>query len=206
MGQHGHRRHTGLALAFGTRRASGDGPTTPTRSGSAAHPTLLTRIVFVSLLMLVVTLAVFEWELRQGLSLETARTAAVSVPLPLRSPISTIARHSRSRHSRRDGLRQSSRALWSPGYFIVLQLLFVHGPMQSVRHNPAVRGFVADDRRTRRRRAFAVEAEKATLALARCSAVLEASTSTGASVEGSRFSEVFVGGGHRSHPGRCGPI
>ena len=40
---------------------------------------LLARIVYVSLLMVATTFAVFEWELARGSSIETARTAAVNM-------------------------------------------------------------------------------------------------------------------------------
>ena len=40
---------------------------------------LAARIAYVSLLMIAVTFAVFEWELARGSSLETARTAAVNM-------------------------------------------------------------------------------------------------------------------------------
>jgi magnesium-transporting ATPase (P-type) len=109
-----------------------DQPPRPAQEALLTRP-LLTRIVFVSLLMLVVTLAVFEWELRQGSSLETARTAAVSVLVAAEIAYLYQARHYTKSALATETVSGNRAALVVTGLLIVLQLLFVYfGPMQSV--------------------------------------------------------------------------
>ena len=122
-----------LALAFEPGEpAVMDQPPRPAQEALLTRP-LLTRIVFVSLLMLVVTLAVFEWELRQGSSLETARTAAVSVLVAAEIAYLYQARHYTKSALATETVSGNRAALVVTGLLIVLQLLFVYfGPMQSV--------------------------------------------------------------------------
>jgi magnesium-transporting ATPase (P-type) len=122
-----------LALAFEPGEpAVMDQPPRPAQEALLTRP-LLTRIVFVSLLMLVVTLAVFEWELQQGSSLETARTAAVSVLVAAEIAYLYQARHYTKSALATETVSGNRAALVVTGLLIVLQLLFVYfGPMQSV--------------------------------------------------------------------------
>ncbi len=70
-----------LALALAFEPAEPGVMRRPPRKPTEAliTPLLGRRIVFVSLLMVLVTFAVFEWELARGNSIETARTAAVNM-------------------------------------------------------------------------------------------------------------------------------
>jgi magnesium-transporting ATPase (P-type) len=122
-----------LALAFEPGEpAVMDQPPRPAQEALLTRP-LLTRIVFVSLLMLVVTVAAFEWELQQGSSLETARTAAVTVLVAAEIAYLFQARHYTKTALATETFSGNRAALVVTGLLIVLQLLFVYfGPMQSV--------------------------------------------------------------------------
>jgi magnesium-transporting ATPase (P-type) len=96
---------------------------------------MLIRIVFVSLLMIGLTFAVYEWELMRGQSLEVARTAAVNMLVfgelvylfnVRRFTAPTMARHT---------LYGNPVAFWASVILIGLQLLFTYAPpMQAIFH------------------------------------------------------------------------
>ncbi|MFB1488102.1 MAG: cation transporting ATPase C-terminal domain-containing protein [Thiocapsa sp. C3-3m] len=96
---------------------------------------MLTRIIFVSLLMIALTFGVYEWELMRGQSLEVARTAAVNMLVfgelvylfnVRRFTAPTMARHT---------LYGNPVAFWASLVLIGLQLLFTYAPpMHAVFH------------------------------------------------------------------------
>ena len=69
-----------LSLALAFERAEADVMSRPPRSRSAPllNGAMLWQIAFVSALILVGTFGIFEWQLRRGADIETARTSAVN--------------------------------------------------------------------------------------------------------------------------------
>jgi len=91
------------------------------------------RILYVSLLMVVTTFAVFEWELARGSSLEVARTAAVNMLVAGELVYLFNTRHFTQSSLRVETLVGNPVVLWVCGVLIVLQLLFTYAaPMQQV--------------------------------------------------------------------------
>jgi magnesium-transporting ATPase (P-type) len=128
-----------LALAFepaeeGVMRRSPRQPKEP-----LITRVMLIRIIFVSLLMIGLTFAVYEWELMRGQSLEVARTAAVNMLVfgelvylfnVRRFTAPTMARHT---------LYGNLVAFWASLILIGLQLLFTYAPpMQAIFHTGAL--------------------------------------------------------------------
>jgi magnesium-transporting ATPase (P-type) len=124
-----------LALAF-----------EPAERGVMAHPprppaqALITRplgirIAYVSLLMTLITLVAFEWEVTRGSSVEVARTTAVNVLV-----VGELLYLFNVRHFTRSALNVEAFtgnrvAVWVSGILIVLQLAFTYLPvMQQVFH------------------------------------------------------------------------
>jgi magnesium-transporting ATPase (P-type) len=132
-----------LALALAFEPAESDVMDQQPRPASEPLLTkpLLARIAFVSLLMLIITLTVFEWELRRGSSLEAARTAAVTVLV-----MAEIAYLFHARHFTRSALSVETFtgnrvALLVLAILAVLQLLFVYfAGMQAVFDTRALDG------------------------------------------------------------------
>ncbi len=94
---------------------------------------LAVRILYVSLLMVATTFAVFEWELARGSSLEVARTAAVNMLVAGELVYLFNNRHFTQGSLRAETLVGNPVALWVCGVLIGLQLLFTYAaPMQQV--------------------------------------------------------------------------
>jgi magnesium-transporting ATPase (P-type) len=97
------------------------------------------RIAYVSLLMTVITLAAFEWELARGSSVDEARTTAVNVLV-----VAELLYLFNVRHFTRSALNVSAFtgnrvALGVSALLIVLQLAFTYAPvMQQVFHTAAL--------------------------------------------------------------------
>ena len=91
------------------------------------------RIAYVSLLMIAVTFAMFEWELARGSSLEVARTAAVNMLVVGELVYLFNVRHFTAHAFTRDILTGNPVAFWMSVLLIVFQLLFTYAPtMQQV--------------------------------------------------------------------------
>jgi len=96
---------------------------------------LFARIVYVSLLMIAVTLAVYEWELARGSSIETARTAAVNMLVLGELVYLFNVRHFTASALALDTLVGNRVALWACIGLVALQLLFTYlPPMQALFH------------------------------------------------------------------------
>ncbi|WP_126462992.1 cation-translocating P-type ATPase [Sulfuritortus calidifontis] len=89
---------------------------------------LLGRIVYVSLLMIAVAFAVYEWELARGSSIETARTAVVNMLVLGELVYLYNARHFTAHAFARDTLYGNPVAFWTCVILIGLQLLFTYAP------------------------------------------------------------------------------
>ncbi len=122
-----------LALAFepaerGVMRRPPRPPAEPLVTGL-----LLARIVYVSLLMIAVSFAVYEWELARGSSIETARTAVVNMLVLGELVYLFNVRHFVAHAFARDTLYGNPVAFWASVVLIGLQLLFTYAPpMQGV--------------------------------------------------------------------------
>jgi len=89
------------------------------------------RIVYVSLLMIMVTFGVFQWEIARGSSMETARTAAVNMLVVGELVYLFNVRNFTAHAFRRDILSGNPVALWMGVLLIGFQLLFTYAyPMQ----------------------------------------------------------------------------
>ncbi|MCU0935792.1 MAG: HAD-IC family P-type ATPase [Gammaproteobacteria bacterium] len=94
---------------------------------------LLARIIYVSLLMVAVSFAVYEWELARGSSIETARTAVVNMLVVGELVYLFNVRHFVAHAFARDTLYGNPVAFWASVVLIGLQLLFTYAaPMQGV--------------------------------------------------------------------------
>jgi magnesium-transporting ATPase (P-type) len=124
-----------LALAFepaepGVMRRPPRRPTEP-----LITRVLAARIVYVSLLMIAVTFAVFEWELARGSAIEVARTAAVNMLVVGELVYLFNVRHFTAHAFTRDILTGNPVAFWVSVLLIGVQLLFTYAPpMQQVFH------------------------------------------------------------------------
>lgn len=99
------------------------------------HPTepLITRILFVriayvSLLMIGVTFATFEWELARGSSIDTARTAAVNMLVVGELVYLFNVRHFTAHVFARNTLYGNPVAFWASLILVALQLAFTYAP------------------------------------------------------------------------------
>lgn len=122
-----------LALAF-----------EPAESGVMARPprkpseplitrVLGARIAYVSLLMILVTFAVFEWELSRGSSLEVARTAAVNMLVMGELVYLFNVRHFTNSAFSWGTLFDNKIALWMSLLLVGFQLLLTYAsPMQQI--------------------------------------------------------------------------
>jgi magnesium-transporting ATPase (P-type) len=96
-------------------------------------PLLLTRIAYVSLLMVVMAFFVFHWQLDRGLPLEAARTATVNMLVLGELTYLFNARHFVASSFARDTLTGNRVAFWMAALLLGLQLVFTHlGPMQAL--------------------------------------------------------------------------
>lgn len=120
-----------MALAFepaekGVMHQPPRAPSQPLITGSLA-----VRILFVSLLLILVSFIVFEWELARGSSIEMSRTAAVNMLVVGELFYLFHARHFTASAFDRETLSGNPVALLVSGILIVLQLLFTYAaPMQ----------------------------------------------------------------------------
>jgi magnesium-transporting ATPase (P-type) len=100
---------------------------------------LAARIAYVSVLMIAVTFAVFEWELARGSSVEVARTAAVNMLVIGELVYLFNVRHFTAPALNREILTGNPVALWVSVILIVFQLLFTYAPpLQQVFHTAAL--------------------------------------------------------------------
>ncbi|MEW5972966.1 MAG: cation-transporting P-type ATPase [Pseudomonadota bacterium] len=100
---------------------------------------MLTRIVYVSVLMMGMTFAVYEWELARGGSLEAARTAAVNMLVFGELVYLFNTRHFTAHALGRDALYGNPVAFWASIALMGLQLLFTYAPpMQHLFHTAAL--------------------------------------------------------------------
>ncbi len=116
----------------------------PAETGVMRHPprspqqplitrALAIRILYVSILMILVTFAVFEWELARGNSIETARTAAVNMLVVGELVYLFNVRHFTASAFNLETLTGNRVALMVSAILIVLQLLFTYAPaMQQI--------------------------------------------------------------------------
>jgi magnesium-transporting ATPase (P-type) len=97
------------------------------------------RIAYVSLLMVITTFAIFEWELARGNSLEAARTAAVNMLVVGELVYLFNVRNFTASAFRRDILTGNRIALWMSLLLIGFQILFTYVPfMHRVFHTAAI--------------------------------------------------------------------
>ena len=89
---------------------------------------LAARIAYVSLLMIAVTFAVFEWELARGSSVEMARTAAVNMLVFGELVYLFNVRRFTVTALTRDVLTGNPVALWMAVLLVAFQLLFTYAP------------------------------------------------------------------------------
>jgi len=100
---------------------------------------LALRILYVTFLMIVVTFAVFEWELARGNSLETARTAAVNMLVVGELVYLFNVRHFTAHAFTVETLTGNLTALWVSLILIGFQLLFTYAaPLQALFHTTAL--------------------------------------------------------------------
>ena len=132
-----------LALAFAFEPAEAGVMRRPPRPPGEPLITrlLLSRIVYVSLLMCAATFAVFEWELARGGSIETARTAAVNMLVVGELVYLFNVRHFTAHSFRRDIFHSNWVAFWASLILIGLQLAFIYAPpMQQLFKTTALDG------------------------------------------------------------------
>lgn len=87
---------------------------------------LVIRILYVSLLMILVTFTVFEWELARGNTVETARTAAVNMLVVGELVYLFNVRHFTTSAVKMETLYGNPIALWVTLLLIIMQLLFTY--------------------------------------------------------------------------------
>jgi magnesium-transporting ATPase (P-type) len=117
-----------LALAFepaesGVMRRPPGPPNEPLVTGVLGF-----RIVYVSLLMVAVTMAVFEWEVARGSGVAYARTAAVNMLVLGELVYLFNVRHFTASAFSRDILTGNPVALWMCGLLVLLQIAFTYAP------------------------------------------------------------------------------
>lgn len=100
---------------------------------------LFTRIVYVSLLMIVTTFGIFQWELSRGSSIEIARTAAVNMLVVSELVYLFNVRHFTASAFNLGILTDNRIALAASLLLIVFQLLFTYAsPMQQLFQSAAL--------------------------------------------------------------------
>ncbi len=122
-----------LALAFEPAEAGVMSRPPPSRSMLTGM--LVFRIVYVMLLMIGVTFAMFQWESMRGADIQTARTAAVNMLVTGELVYLFSARHFTAHAFSLETLTGNSAACWTSAILICLQLLFTYfSPMQRTFH------------------------------------------------------------------------
>jgi potassium/sodium efflux P-type ATPase len=102
---------------------------------------LSARILYVSLLMIAVTFAVFKWELARGSRIEVARTAAVNMLVFGELVYLFNVRHFTAHAFTRDIFTGNPVAFWVSVLSVGFQLLFTYAPpMQQVFHTAPLDG------------------------------------------------------------------
>ena len=97
------------------------------------------RIMYVILLIIVVTFAMFEWELMRGNDIETARTAAVDMLVTGELAYLFNVRYFTAHAFTLDVFTGNPLACWMSAVLVGLQLLFTYfHPMQEVFHTRAL--------------------------------------------------------------------
>ena len=119
-----------LAVALAFEPGEGEIMQRPPRAPSEPLITklLFGRIVFVSLLMIAATYAVFEWETARGASLETARTAVVNMLVAGELAYLFNARSFTAHAFSLKTLTGNLIAFWACVSLVVLQMLFTYAP------------------------------------------------------------------------------
>lgn len=122
----------------------------PAEAGVMHHPprspkqplitkALAIRILYVSILMILVTFVVFEWELARGNSIETARTAAVNMLVVGELVYLFNVRHFTASAFNLETITGNRVALLVSAILIVLQLAFTYAtPMQQIFHSTSL--------------------------------------------------------------------
>jgi len=156
-----------LALALAYEPAENDVMRRPPRHPREPLITrlMMVRIVYVTALMIGVTLAIFYWELSRGHRLEYARTAAVNMLVVGEMVYLFNVRHFTAHSIAFSTLYGNRAALWMSLVLIALQLLFTYAPfMQTMFHSTPLNGtswlLIAG---LGLAKFFAVEAEKSVL-------------------------------------------
>ncbi len=109
-------------------------PPRPPKQALITRP-LGIRIAYVSLLMTLITLVAFQWELTRGSSVEVARTTAVNVLVVGELLYLFNVRHFTRSALNLEAFTGNRVAVWVSGILIVLQLAFTSLPvMQQVFH------------------------------------------------------------------------
>ncbi len=112
-------------------------PTPP--SQALLTKTMALRISYVILLMILVTFAVFKWELTRGSDIETARTAAVNMLVTGELAYLFNMRYFTTSAFPLSTFTGNPMAYWMSAILICLQLLFTYfHPMQEVFHTRAL--------------------------------------------------------------------
>jgi magnesium-transporting ATPase (P-type) len=91
-------------------------------------PFLIWRIVFVSLLFLIGIFGVFHWTIKQGGSVELARTMAVNALVSMEVFYLFSVRSLKSRAFTWQGVKGTPRVLMAVGFVVALQLGFTYLP------------------------------------------------------------------------------
>jgi magnesium-transporting ATPase (P-type) len=126
-----------LALALAFEKAEPGVMRRPPRPHAEPMVTrlLLGRIVYVSLLMIVVTFLIFEWELARGHDLDTARTAVVNMLVLGELVYLFNVRHFTAHAFAGDTLYGNPAAFWASILLIGLQVLLTYAPpLQAMFH------------------------------------------------------------------------
>ncbi|HAU28880.1 MAG TPA: carbonate dehydratase [Rhodospirillaceae bacterium] len=94
---------------------------------------LAMRIAYVTLLMILVTFTIFEWELQRGNSIETARTAAVNMLVISELVYLFNVRHFTESAFKAGIFTENRIALWMSLLLVFFQILFTYAPfMQAI--------------------------------------------------------------------------
>ena len=119
-----------LSLAIAFERAEPDIMRRPPRNPSEPLLSrwLVWRILFVSAMLVLGSMGLFLWELRQGATLDTARTAAVNTLVMGEIAYLFNCRHMRTSTLTREGAFGSLYSLLAVGVLLVLQMLLTYLP------------------------------------------------------------------------------
>ncbi|HYN38034.1 MAG TPA: cation transporting ATPase C-terminal domain-containing protein, partial [Rhodospirillales bacterium] len=120
-----------MALAFERPEADVMARLPRRRDAPLLSGLMLWRIGLVSVFILAGVFGTFEWQMRRGADIETARTTAVNTLVAFEMAYLFAARHRLQSGLSREGIRGIRPALIAVGLTIALQVLFTWwGPMQ----------------------------------------------------------------------------